>query len=204
MEIQEILSLVEAVSEHGLTELKLDDGEIKLSLKKEEKSNAPIPYVLNISGNGLGTQDLQGLNGGAVTVAGIPQNAAAMLASAETGNGGMAAGTPGMGAAVQGASKEAGNGMSMADASGLRSSSDISSDQIVTSPLVGTFYSSSSPEAEAFVKVGDTVKKGQVLGIIEAMKLMNEIESDYDGVVEAVLVKNEDVVEYGQPLFRIH
>ena len=71
------------------------------------------------------------------------------------------------------------------------------------SPLVGTFYSSPSPEAESFVKVGDRVKKGQVLGIIEAMKLMNEIESDYDGVVEAVLVKNEDVVEYGQPLFRI-
>ena len=53
------------------------------------------------------------------------------------------------------------------------------------------------------VKVGDTVKKGQVLGIIEAMKLMNEIESEYDGVVEAILVNNEDVVEYNQPLFRI-
>ena len=80
---------------------------------------------------------------------------------------------------------------------------DIGSDKVVTSPLVGTFYSSASPEAEAFVKEGDTVKKGQVLGIIEAMKLMNEIESEYDGVVEAVLVNNEDVVEYGQPLFRI-
>lgn len=70
--------------------------------------------------------------------------------------------------------------------------------------MVGTFYSSSSPEAESFVKVGDTVKKGQVLGIVEAMKLMNEIESEYDGVVEEVMVGNEEVVEYGQPLFRIH
>ena len=52
-------------------------------------------------------------------------------------------------------------------------------------------------------KEGDTVKKGQVLGIIEAMKLMNEIESEYDGVIEAILVNNEEVVEYGQPLFRI-
>lgn len=77
------------------------------------------------------------------------------------------------------------------------------SGKVVTSPLVGTFYSSSSPDAEPFVREGDTVKKGQVLGIIEAMKLMNEIESDYDGVVEAVLVGNEEVVEYGQPLFRI-
>ncbi len=80
---------------------------------------------------------------------------------------------------------------------------DIHSDKVVTSPLVGTFYNASAPGAEPFVKEGDTVKKGQVLGIIEAMKLMNEIESEYDGVIEAVLVSNEEVVEYGQPLFRI-
>ena len=80
---------------------------------------------------------------------------------------------------------------------------DIGSDKVIVSPLVGTFYCASSPEAESFVKVGDTVKKGQVLGIIEAMKLMNEIESDFDGIVEAILVNNEEVVEYGQPLFRI-
>ena len=84
-----------------------------------------------------------------------------------------------------------------------KAAADIGSDKVVTSPLVGTFYSASSPDAEPFVTEGDTVKKGQVLGIIEAMKLMNEIESEYDGVVEAVLVGNEEVVEYGQPLFRI-
>ena len=74
---------------------------------------------------------------------------------------------------------------------------------VVKSPLVGTFYNAPSPEAEAFVKPGDTVKKGQVLGIVEAMKLMNEIESEFDGVVKQVLVENEQVVEYGQPLFVI-
>lgn len=74
---------------------------------------------------------------------------------------------------------------------------------VIKSPLVGVFYSASSPEAEDYVSVGDTVKKGQVLGIIEAMKLMNEIESEYDGVVEEILVKNGDMVEYGQPLFRL-
>ena len=73
----------------------------------------------------------------------------------------------------------------------------------VKAPLVGTFYNASSPEEDPFVQVGDTVKKGQVLGIIEAMKLMNEIECEYDGVVEAVLVENEQMVEYGQPLFII-
>lgn len=77
------------------------------------------------------------------------------------------------------------------------------SGNVVSSPLVGTFYASSSPEAEPFVKVGDSVKKGQVLGIVEAMKLMNEIESEYDGIVKQILVSNEDVIEYGQPMFVI-
>ena len=71
----------------------------------------------------------------------------------------------------------------------------------VTSPLVGTFYSAPSPDSPSFVNVGDRVKKGQVIGIIEAMKLMNELESDFDGVVKEILVKDEDVVEFGQPLF---
>lgn len=75
--------------------------------------------------------------------------------------------------------------------------------KIIKAPLVGTFYTSSSPDAVPFVEPGDTVKKGQVLGIIEAMKLMNEIESEFDGIVEEVLAQNEEVVEYGQPLFKI-
>lgn len=74
---------------------------------------------------------------------------------------------------------------------------------IVKSPLVGTFYNAPSPDAEPYVKAGDTVKKGQVLAIVEAMKLMNEIESEFDGTVEKILVSNEEVVEYGQPLFVI-
>ena len=74
---------------------------------------------------------------------------------------------------------------------------------VVKSPLVGTFYAAPSEDAQPFVKVGDTVKKGQTLAIVEAMKLMNEIESEFDGVVTEILVENEDTVEYGQPLFRI-
>jgi len=76
-------------------------------------------------------------------------------------------------------------------------------DMTVTAPMVGTFYVSSSPEKAPFVKEGDAVKKGQVIGVIEAMKLMNEIECPYDGIVGKVLVKNESVVEYGQPLMKI-
>ncbi|MDP4146578.1 MAG: acetyl-CoA carboxylase biotin carboxyl carrier protein, partial [Bacillota bacterium] len=69
---------------------------------------------------------------------------------------------------------------------------------IATSPIVGTFYGSSSPDSEAFVKVGSRVKKGQVLCIIEAMKLMNEIDSEVDGEIVEILVENEQMVEYGQ------
>jgi acetyl-CoA carboxylase biotin carboxyl carrier protein len=72
--------------------------------------------------------------------------------------------------------------------------------EVVKSPMVGTFYRSASPGAKAFVEVGDTVKKGQPVCIIEAMKLMNEIESDADGVVKAILVENGQPVEYGEPL----
>lgn len=74
---------------------------------------------------------------------------------------------------------------------------------LVKSPLVGTFYATPSEDAEPFVSVGDTVKKGQILAIVEAMKLMNEIESDFDGTVAEVFVKSGEAVEYGQPLFRI-
>ena len=75
--------------------------------------------------------------------------------------------------------------------------------KIVKSPMVGTFYASSSPDKEPFVKIGDRVHKGQVLCIVEAMKLMNEIESEFDGEIAEICVKNEDVVEYGTPLFKI-
>ncbi|RDU23313.1 acetyl-CoA carboxylase biotin carboxyl carrier protein [Anaerosacchariphilus polymeriproducens] len=74
---------------------------------------------------------------------------------------------------------------------------------VVKCPLVGTFYSSPSPEDGPYVKVGDTVKKGQTLGIVEAMKLMNDIECEFDGVVKEILVQNEDKVEFNQPLFII-
>ncbi|VVE44625.1 acetyl-CoA carboxylase biotin carboxyl carrier protein [Pandoraea anhela] len=74
---------------------------------------------------------------------------------------------------------------------------------IVTSPMVGTFYRAPSPGADPFAQVGDSVKEGQTLCIIEAMKLLNEIESDKAGVIKEILVENGQAVEYGQPLFVI-
>jgi acetyl-CoA carboxylase biotin carboxyl carrier protein len=74
---------------------------------------------------------------------------------------------------------------------------------LVQSPIVGTFYRCASPDGPNYVEVGDVVKKGQILCIVEAMKLMNEIESESDGKILEVLVENARPVEYGQPLFRI-
>ena len=76
-------------------------------------------------------------------------------------------------------------------------------EEFITSPIVGTFYSAVSPETPAFVRVGETIKKGQPVCIVEAMKLMNEINCDFDCEIEAILVSNEQKVEYGQPLFRV-
>jgi acetyl-CoA carboxylase biotin carboxyl carrier protein len=75
--------------------------------------------------------------------------------------------------------------------------------QVMKSPMVGTFYRSATPGGKPFVQVGDTVEKGQAVCIIEAMKLMNEIESDHAGVVKAILVENGQPVEYGEPLLVI-
>ena len=81
--------------------------------------------------------------------------------------------------------------------------SPVAEGAVVESPLVGVAYLSPSPDKPAFVTVGDTVKKGQTLMIIEAMKVMNEVPADRDGVVTEILVANQDVVEYGQGLVRI-
>ena len=123
--------------------------------------------------------------------------AAPMMAPAAGPDMGPAAGSP----AMQNFQAQA--GPAQTEVTFQEAEETILSGNVVKSPLVGTFYNASSPDAEAFVKVGDTVKKGQVLGIVEAMKLMNEIESEFDGTVEQILVENEEVVEYGQPLFVI-
>lgn len=77
------------------------------------------------------------------------------------------------------------------------------SGNIVKSPLVGTFYAAASEDADPFVSVGTAVKKGQTLAIVEAMKLMNDIECEFDGTITEIFVENGEIVEYGQPLFSI-
>ena len=85
----------------------------------------------------------------------------------------------------------------------LEQSSNENIGKIVNSPMVGTFYIKPNPSANPYVEVGKKVKKGDVLCIIEAMKLMNEIESEFDGEVVEIFIKDGEAVEYGKPLFRI-
>lgn len=75
--------------------------------------------------------------------------------------------------------------------------------EYIKSPLIGTFYNSPSPEEEPYIAVGDKVSKDQVIGIIEVMKVMNEVKCNYDGIVEDILINNNDTVEYGQSLIKI-
>lgn len=158
MEINDIIKLMQAVTENGLTSFKLEEDNLTLSIKREKEI---------------------------VVAAGTSVPATGFMTQPQLPEGGPAF------------------SQTSGQFSDFPENAPISSDKVISSPLVGTFYNAASPDSEPFVKAGDTVKKGQTLGVIEAMKLMNEIECEYDGVVEAILVSNEDVVEYGQPLFRI-
>lgn len=172
MKIEQILQLVEAVSESELTEFKYEENGVKLSLRKtnkaEEKVICPAP-VYPVSGAGMAAVSAAPAVPTALAApvsAAVPQPEQALVSEPGTESEG-----------VQG--------------------------NVVTSPLVGTFYAAPSEDADPFVKVGDSVKEGQVLAIVEAMKLMNEIESDFTGTVKEILVENGQAVEYGQPLFVI-
>lgn len=144
MELENVIKLINAVSESSLTSFSMEDGDTKLSLGADRSDRAVVKDTAS-------TDDI--VNSDSVNESDIKTSDDSVLT--------------------------------------------------VNSPLVGVFYSSASPEADAYVAIGDRVKKGQVIGIVEAMKLMNEIESDYDGVVTDILVDNEQMVEYGQPMFVI-
>jgi acetyl-CoA carboxylase biotin carboxyl carrier protein len=152
MDLRKLKTLIDLVSESGISELEVTEGEGKVRIVK----NAPPVYVQPSASY-------------------APQYAAPAPAAASPAAEAPAAPATPAPVAQQG--------------------------HVVTSPMVGTFYRAPSPGAEAFVQVGDTVKEGQTICIIEAMKLLNEIESDKSGVVKEILVDNGQAVEYGQPLF---
>ncbi|NTZ05279.1 acetyl-CoA carboxylase biotin carboxyl carrier protein [Burkholderia metallica] len=151
MDLRKLKTLIDLVSESGISELEVTEGEGKVRIVK----NAPPVYVQPTAGY-------------------APQFSAPAPSAALPTEGAAPAAAP---AVPQG--------------------------HVVTSPMVGTFYRAPSPGADPFVQAGDTVKEGQTICIIEAMKLLNEIESDKAGVIKEILVENGQAVEYGQPLFVI-
>lgn len=165
MELENVLKLINAVSESSLTSFTMEDGDTKLSFGAERNV---------VSGNAV---NIEGVSAG--------------ITEEELNKSDM----------VSGMTKEVNNTHMNVNAVQENSHAD---GMIINSPLVGVFYSAASPDDKAYVSIGDKVKKGQVIGIVEAMKLMNEIESDYDGVVTDILVDNEEMVEYGQPMFVIN
>lgn len=90
------------------------------------------------------------------------------------------------------------------DAKAPEASAPATAGEVINSPIVGTFYESPSPDSDPFIKVGDKVTKGQTLCIVEAMKIMNEIESEFSGTITEILVKDGQAVEFDQPLFKIN
>ncbi|UEP48685.1 acetyl-CoA carboxylase biotin carboxyl carrier protein [Burkholderia ambifaria] len=157
MDLRKLKTLIDLVSESGISELEVTEGEGKVRIVK----NAPPVYVQQ--------------------TAGFAPQVSAPAPSAALPTDGAAAAAAGAAAAAPA----------------------VPQGHVVTSPMVGTFYRAPSPGADPFVQVGDTVKEGQTICIIEAMKLLNEIESDKAGVVKEILVENGQAVEYGQPLFVI-
>ena len=145
MDLRKLKTLIDLVSESGVAELEITEGEDHVRIvNRPTVSAAPVVQAP-----------------AAVTVAAVPQAAPAPAAAQDAAQAAL---------------------------------------PTITSPMVGTFYRAPSPGAAPFIEVGDTVKKGQVIGIIEAMKLLNEVEADKDGVVQAFAAENGQPVEYGQPL----
>ena len=179
MELEQLLQLINAVSESKLTDFKFEEDGVRLCLKKRNITTQAAEDA------GAGPN----MEGTAYTAA-VPLQSSGTAYSAASGSVQAAA------VLNVAASNAAGAAASPYAEPGVGGN-------IVKSPLVGVFYAAPAEDAEPYVTVGDTVKKGQILACVEAMKLMNEIESEYDGVVAEILVKNGQGVGYGEPLFVI-
>ncbi|MFN4072085.1 MAG: acetyl-CoA carboxylase biotin carboxyl carrier protein [Thermus sp.] len=167
---KELKQILQALVEHGVSELTLETPDYKLTVRR----------------------------GGEVQVVALPQGVTAPVAPLPSpptpapGDLAPAAGAPALKAQEAKGAKEA-----------KEAGEECAGCVEVRAPIVGTFYRAPAPDAPPYVEEGDRVEKGQVLCIIEAMKLMNEIESEVSGIVKKILVKNGEPVEYGQPLFLI-
>ena len=154
MELENLVKLIQTVSDSDLTGFQYEENGVKLKIQKEKEQ-----MVVSTGAAQLTTVQ---------NVPGAQSNAVSALKSED----------------------------------GLEKGKEAEG-QLIKSPLVGTFYAAPAEDADPFVRTGDKIKQGQVLAIVEAMKLMNDIESEYEGEIAEIYVENGQSVEYGQPLFRI-
>ena len=179
--VEEIERLIELVKRHGIQQLEVEEGGIRVHVVAHTVS--PLTASMPLVASGPSTAMAFGAQGmgyplGAPSYGMVPPPAPVMG-----------------GQSVKDAS-------SATAGSGTRETPKVTyTGRVMKSPFVGTFYRAPSPGAENFVDVGKRVKKGETLCIVEAMKLMNEIESEFDGVIKEILVENEQPVEFDQPLF---
>ena len=197
MEFEQMIRIIETVSNSSLTAFHYEANGVKIDMEREAGA-APAcvsPVAAgNVTAGAAAALPAAGIAAAAETT--VPAGVSAPAGTPAAVSAAAVASPAGAAVAASAAADTVPAGTAVAEEA-------LKEGNMVTSPLVGTFYAAPAEDAEPFVKVGDHVKKGQTLGIVEAMKLMNEIESDYDGVVTAILVQNGDTVEYGMPLFCI-
>lgn len=196
--LSEVLTIIDKVKDTELSLFEYQDADTKIKIKGTKSAQSAGRCGGRKMPGAAETGSTQAAASVSAAEAGnAPAESAAASASLAGAGIISAENAPGVHAAESSAAAPAG-----ADTAAAQSSSGVQG-KMIESPMVGTFYASASEGGEPFVRVGDTVKKGQVIGIVEAMKLMNEIESEYSGVVEEIFVENEQMVEYGQPLVRV-
>lgn len=179
IDLARVEQLAELLKKHGLGEIVIEDDQGKIAVKAPVSvgNQSVLPALA-----GFGALGAMGAGVGMQAMGGTLHNPGALPPA------GAAAG---LGHASHSGPAEAAGAVKASGPKG----------KIIKSPFVGTFYRSSSPGADPFVSVGSRVRKGQTLCIVEAMKLMNEIEADAEGVIKEILVENEQPVEFDQPLF---
>ncbi len=187
MDYKTIVNLMKEMSHTELTKLEIEEEGFRICIekgKKEEVEQGNMPQF-NWNQNAM-PQFMPGMYAPQQMMPMTPMNSGIQL------NMTASQGAEGQNAAVAAAGKTS-----------VDNTVEDQNHKKLVSPMVGTFYTQPSPDKPPFVKVGDKVKKGQTICIIEAMKLMNEIESEHDGEIVKILTNNEDMVEFGQPLFLI-
>ncbi len=195
MDYKTIVNLMKEMSHTELTKLEIEEEGFRICIEKGKKDEGEQVYPPQLTW----TQN---------TIPAMPQYIQGMYAPGQ-----LMPSSPVFPGAMQHMTVPAADGANSTVTLGIAAQAELKSNQDTSgddqnhkkqvSPMVGTFYAQPSPDKPPFVKVGDKVKKGQTLCIIEAMKLMNEIESEHDGEIVKILTKNEDMVEFGQPLFLI-